>query len=222
MNEIYQQYANSVYRFLLSKTRNEDIAEELTQETFYQAIRSINKFDGSCKLSTWLFGIAKNQYFNYSRKNPILQDVSEYEEKLKSNENVDEKIISSFERVDMIRALHECKEPYREVLYQRIFGNLSFREIGDVLGKSENWARVTYYRGKEQLKKEIDFLKKNRKHLETILGVTIGLAISIAIAGLIFALQLAKHLIFIQATNILCPRPFQNRWNIIFLSLILI
>ncbi|MEE1101279.1 MAG: sigma-70 family RNA polymerase sigma factor [Agathobacter sp.] len=201
MNEIYQQYANSVYRFLLSKTRNEDIAEELTQETFYQAIRSINKFDGSCKLSTWLFGIAKNQYFNYSRKNPILQDVSEYEEKLKSNENVDEKIISSFERVDMIRALHECKEPYREVLYQRIFGNLSFREIGDVLGKSENWARVTYYRGKEQLKKEIDFLKKNRKHLETILGVTIGLAISIAIAGLIFALQLAKHLIFIQATH---------------------
>ena len=153
MNEIYQQYANSVYRFLLSKTRNEDIAEELTQETFYQAIRSINKFDGSCKLSTWLFGIAKNQYFNYSRKNPILQDVSEYEEKLESNENVDEKIISSFERVDMIRALHECKEPYREVLYQRIFGNLSFREIGDVLGKSENWARVTYYRGKEQLKK---------------------------------------------------------------------
>ena len=136
MNEIYQQYANSVYRFLLSKTRNEDIAEELTQETFYQAIRSINKFDGSCKLSTWLFGIAKNQYFNYSRKNPILQDVSEYEEKLESNENVD-----------------ECKEPYREVLYQRIFGNLSFREIGDVLGKSENWARVTYYRGKEQLKK---------------------------------------------------------------------
>lgn len=201
MNEIYQQYANSVYRFLLSKTRNEDIAEELTQETFYQAIRSINKFDGSCKLSTWLFGIAKNQYFNYSRKNPILQDVSEYEEKLESNENVDEKIISSFERVDMIRALHECKEPYREVLYQRIFGNLSFREIGDVLGKSENWARVTYYRGKEQLKKEIDFLKKNRKHLETILGVTIGLAISIAIAGLIFALQLAKHLIFIQATH---------------------
>lgn len=201
MNEIYQQYANSVYRFLLSKTRNEDIAEELTQETFYQAIRSINKFDGSCKLSTWLFGIAKNQYFNYSRKNPILQDVSEYEEKLKSNENVDEKIISSFERVDMIRALHECKEPYREVLYQRIFGNLSFREIGDVLGKSENWARVTYYRGKEQLKKEIDFLKKNRKHLETILGVTIGLAISIAIAGLIFALQLAKHLIYIQATH---------------------
>lgn len=201
MNEIYQQYANSVYRFLLSKTRNEDIAEELTQETFYQAIRSINKFDGSCKLSTWLFGIAKNQYFNYSRKNPILQDVSEYEEKLESNENIDEKIISSFERVDMIRALHECKEPYREVLYQRIFGNLSFREIGDVLGKSENWARVTYYRGKEQLKKEIDFLKKNRKHLETILGVTIGLAISIAIAGLIFALQLAKHLIFIQATH---------------------
>ena len=153
MNDIYQQYAKSVYRFLMSKTRNEDLAEELTQETFYQAIRSIDKFDGSCKLSTWLFGIAKNQFFNYSRKNPVLQDISEYQEELESDEKVDDKVITSFERVELIRLLHNCPEPYREVLYQRIFGNLSFREIGEVLGKSENWARVTYYRGKEKLKK---------------------------------------------------------------------
>ena len=153
MNDIYQQYAKSVYRFLMSKTRNEDLAEELTQETFYQAIRSIDKFDGSCKLSTWLFGIAKNQFFNYSRKNPVLQDISEYQEELESDEKVDDKVITSFERVELIRLLHKCPEPYREVLYQRIFGNLSFREIGEVLGKSENWARVTYYRGKEKLKK---------------------------------------------------------------------
>ena len=111
----------------------------------------------------------EKQYWNPSNIRNIKEsEVSilrrwEYEEKLKSNENVDEKIISSFERVDMIRALHECKEPYREVLYQRIFGNLSFREIGDVLGKSENWARVTYYRGKEKLKKEIKELNLIRK-----------------------------------------------------------
>lgn len=153
MNTIYQQYAKSVYRFLLSKTLNEDVAEELTQETFYQAIRSIDRFDGSCKLSTWLFGIAKNQLFNYRRKNPVMRDVVEYAEELAGCDSVDEKVMASFEKVELVRLLHNCKEPYREVLYQRIFGNLSFREIGEVLGKSENWARVTYYRGKEQLRK---------------------------------------------------------------------
>lgn len=153
MNDVYQQYAKSVYRFLFSKTLNADLAEELTQETFYQAIRCIDRFDGSCKLSTWLFGIAKNQLLNYRRKNPAMQNVAEYEEELVAGDRVDDTVMASLEKVELVRMLHNCKEPYREVLYQRIFGNLSFREIGEVLGKTENWARVTYYRGKEQLRK---------------------------------------------------------------------
>lgn len=152
MEEIYRTYAKSVYRFLYSKTLDEDLSEELTQETFYQAIRCIKKYDGSCKLSTWLFGIARNQLFNYRRKNPMCTDIEECPEET-TGESVDDTVIASFERVEIMKLLHNCKEPYREVLYQRIFGNLSFREIGDVLGKTENWARVTYYRGREQLKK---------------------------------------------------------------------
>ena len=155
MNNVYQQYAQSVYRFLLSKTRNEDLAEELTQETFYQAIKSIHRFDGSCKLSTWLFGIAKNQWYNYTRKHPQMQDISEYQDELKSDDSAEDVVLKSLNRVELVRMLHNCPEPYREVLYQRIFGNLSFREIGEVLGKSENWARVTYYRGKQQLKERM-------------------------------------------------------------------
>lgn len=73
MNEIYQKYARSVYRFLYAKTRNKDIAEELTQETFYQAIKSIDKFDGSCKLSTWLFGIAKKDVKAYGKSEIALE-----------------------------------------------------------------------------------------------------------------------------------------------------
>ena len=70
MEEIYQRYAKTVYHFLLARTRNEDLAEELTQETFYQAIRSIDRYDESCKLSTWLCGIAKNVLLTYRRKHP--------------------------------------------------------------------------------------------------------------------------------------------------------
>ena len=153
MKEIYQQYAQRVYRLLLTKTRQKDLAEELTQETFYQAIRCIDKFDGSCKLSTWLFSIAKNQLYNYKRKHPQMQDISEYQEELVSGDSVEETVMKSMDRVELVRKLHNCPEPYREVLYQRIFGNLSFREIGEIAGKSENWARVTYYRGKEKLKR---------------------------------------------------------------------
>ena len=155
MNNVYQQYAQSVYRFLLSKTRNEDLAEELTQETFCQAIKSIDRFDGSCKLSTWLFGIAKNQWYNYTRKHPQMQDISEYQDELKSDDSAEDVVLKSLKRVELVSMLHNCPEPYREVLYQRIFGNLSFREIGEVLGKTENWARVTYYRGKQQLKERL-------------------------------------------------------------------
>ena len=71
MDEIYQTYARTVYKYLLSKTQNEELAEELTQETFYQAVRCIKRFDGSCKLSTWLCAIAKNQLRAYHVNRPV-------------------------------------------------------------------------------------------------------------------------------------------------------
>lgn len=153
MNEIYQSYALTVYKYLLTLSRSDDIAEELTQETFYQAVKSINRFNGSCHISTWLCAIAKNQFLSYCRKHPDMKGL-----------DIDDKVVSSAEdeavayenRVEILKRLHLCPEPYREILYLRIFGDLSFKEIGDILGKTENWARVTFYRGKEKLRKELE------------------------------------------------------------------
>ena len=153
MDEIYQTYARTVYKFLLSKTQNEDIAEELTQETFYQAVRCIHRFDGSCKLSTWLCAIAQNQLRAYQRKHPIKESIDDHEDL--TGTSVEAEIFSQIERVDLLKKLHLCPEPYREILYLRIFGNLSFREIGEIMGRTENWARVNFYRAKERLKKEM-------------------------------------------------------------------
>ncbi len=135
----------------MSKTLDTDLAEELTQETFFQAIRSADRFDGSCALSTWLCAIAKNVLRTHLRKN-------------KSHENLDDEAISgklaapeqedTLARMELIKKLHTLQEPYREVMYLRVFGGLSFKEIGEVQEKSENWARVTFYRGKERLRKE--------------------------------------------------------------------
>ena len=151
MDKIYMEYADLVYRFLLAKTANPDLAEELTQETFYQAIRSSHRFDGSCKVSTWLCAIAKNQLLAYLRKNPVHEDVEEV--KL-STQSAEDDYLQTQTRVQLLKQLHSLAEPYREVMYLRLFGELSFREIGDILEHSENWARVTFYRGKEMLRRE--------------------------------------------------------------------
>ena len=152
MDEIYQEYAKTVYRFLLSRTRSEDLAEELTQETFCQAIRTSGRYDGSSKVSTWLLGIAKNVLFTYQRKHPQHEDIEDQEIPTESAEDA---AIRSVERVELLRKLHGLREPQREVVYLRVYGGLSFREIGDVFSKTENWARVTFYRAKEELRKEL-------------------------------------------------------------------
>ena len=149
MEDIYQQYAQTVYRFLMSKVHDPDLAEELTQETFYQAIRTSDRFNGSSKVSTWLCGIAKNVLFTYQRKHPLMEDVEEAGLKSASAEK---EAISELNRMEILKELHGLPEPYREVLMLRLFGGLAFREIGEVMEKSENWARVTFYRGKEKLK----------------------------------------------------------------------
>lgn len=152
MDEIYQQYAQTVYKYLISLTRNEDLAEELTQETFCQAIKSIHRFDGKSKVSTWLCGIAKNLFFTYLRKHPAHENIDEVDVPVESAEK---EALENLGKVELMKKLHGLEEPYREVTYLRAFGGLSFAEIGEVLGKTENWARVTFYRGKEKLRKEV-------------------------------------------------------------------
>lgn len=151
MAEIYQEHSKTVYRYLLSLTHDESLSEELTQETFYQAIRTSQRFNESCKVTTWLCAIAKNMLLNYRRKHP--QNL-ELEETTQSVPSAEEEVIAGIGKVELMKRVHELDESVREVIYLRIFGNLSFAEIGTILGKTENWARVTFYRGKEKLKQK--------------------------------------------------------------------
>lgn len=152
-DQIYQQYAQRVYKFLMSLTGDEDVAEEVLQETFYQAIKNIHKYDGSCKITTWLCAIAKNQLLVYRRKNPITE---EYDNDSQETPSTEDQVIQSIQKADLLKRIHTFNEPFREILYLRIFGELSFREIGEIFGKTENWARVTFYRSKEKLRKGIE------------------------------------------------------------------
>lgn len=153
MEEIYKSYAMTVYKYLLSMTHDEDLSEELTQETFYQAIRTSDRFDESCKVSTWLCAIAKNVLFTYRRKHPVTEEM---DETLPAGASTENEALGNLGRMEVLRLLHGLPEPGREVMYLRVFGGLSFAEIGEVHGKSENWARVTFYRAKEKLRKDVE------------------------------------------------------------------
>ena len=155
LDGIYRQNADTVFRFLMSMTGSADLSEELTQETFYQAVKSIDKYDGSSKISTWLCGIAKNVFLADLRKRR--------KESPSEPETLPEMTVASAEDTyikerdikAILKAIDEHPEPGREVLRLRLMGGLSFKQIGDALGRTETWARVTYYRAKQMIVKEL-------------------------------------------------------------------
>lgn len=151
IEEIYEMYSQKVFLFLLSKTNNEDIAEELTQETFFQAVQCIERFEGNSSILTWLCGIAKNVW---------LKDLRNRKETLSIDDNILEitnkqEIDVRWEQKEILQLIHDMNEPVREVMYLRLISNLSFAEIGEIIGKTENWTRVTFFRGKQKIVKEI-------------------------------------------------------------------
>lgn len=150
-DEIYRLYVNDVYRFLISIIGDEKIAEELTQETFYRALRGIDKFKGNCKMSVWLCQIAKNLYYSYSKKEKANYK-QELNETLHTDTEIDERVITSQNNISLHKILHSIEEPYKEVFSLKVFAELSYRQISEIFGKSEAWARVTYYRAKEKIK----------------------------------------------------------------------
>lgn len=138
-----------MFRFLLSLTRDTSLAEELTQETFYKAMKGISGYQSKSKLSTWLCQIAKNTYYSYQRKHSRLTHESEKEA---SEGDVLSDLLHQ-ENIQLLhQALHDLPEPYREVFTLRVFAELNHQQIATLFGNSENWARVTFYRAKAKIR----------------------------------------------------------------------
>ena len=154
----FEEYGMFVFKYLMSLCGNADLAEELTQETFYRAIRSSGKFDGSCKVSTWLCQIAKNTLYDHLKKQKKQLLGEEQPETAESHggEIFEEKLAQRSQAMEIHKVLHGLSEPYKEVFSLRTFGELKFSEIGMLFGKSENWARVTYYRARVKIREELE------------------------------------------------------------------
>jgi len=152
--EVYNLYFREVYRYALSLCRNESVAEEITQETFYKALAKLDSFDGKYKISVWLCQIAKNTYISMYRKDKYLNRNTDAEQ-FQSNENFEEYFFDKETAFAIHKVLHTLNEPYKEVFSLRTFGELSFKQIAELFEKTEAWARVTYHRARLRIKEEL-------------------------------------------------------------------
>ena len=151
LEQLYEKYSLPLYRFLLSLTGSAQDAEELLQETFYQALKGIDRFEGRCSSYTWLCQIGKNIWCKElnKRKRFYKQPIEEME--LSKEERLLEQMVKQEERQHLRKAVWNLKEPYREIVMLHIYGENSLKEIAVSFGKSESWARVTFYRAKQML-----------------------------------------------------------------------
>lgn len=152
-DQIYDQYFRDVYKYILTISRSPQTAEEITQETFFRALKNIEAFRGDCDIRAWLCKIAKNEYFRMMEKGKkySIQPVPEQPADLDTEGD----FIKKEDSFRIYQALHFIEEPYKEVFSMRIFGELSFEKIGLIFGKTESWARVTYYRAKQKIREKI-------------------------------------------------------------------
>mgnify|MGYP000846745478 CR=1 FL=1 len=156
--KVYMRYFQVIYRFLLSLSGDAHLSEELAQEAFMKAMKSAGQFEGRSAPETWLCGIAKNCYFDHLRRQkhrhfgdlPDLPAPS-FEEELEDQES----------RLRIHQVLHDLQEPYKEVFTLRVFGELSYAQIGALFDKSEAWGRVTYYRAKVKIRETLEKEKDN-------------------------------------------------------------
>ena len=150
---LYNTYFNDVYLYILRLSRDEHTAEEITSDTFFKAMKSIDGFRGDCDVRVWLCQIAKNCYYSQMKKtkSTVQADELELEETLDQASNAADEYIRCEDVARIQRLLHDIGEPYKEVFMWRTYADLSFKQIAQIFGKSENWACVTYHRARKKI-----------------------------------------------------------------------
>ena len=152
---IYTTYFRDVFLYIRRLSHDEHIAEEITSETFFKAMNSIDRFRGDCDIRVWLCQIAKNCYYSYLKKAGRTDRIEDIEIP-EQEESFEERLSQQDQAVQIQKILHDIPDPYKEVFMWRVFAELSFKQIGQMFGKSENWACVTYHRARNKIKEKLE------------------------------------------------------------------
>lgn len=153
--QMYSLYFLDVYKYIRRLSNDEHIAEEITSETFFKAVRTIESFRSECDLRVWLCQIAKNCYYTHLKKIEKHRPLEELKQVNSTQPSLEERFEDKSQAECIIEALHDIPEPYKEVFMWRVFAELSFKQIGKMFGKSDNWACVTYHRARIMVKERI-------------------------------------------------------------------
>ena len=151
--EIYKEHFNGVYKYVCSLCRDPAAAEEITQESFYKAMENLDKFRGETRLFVWLCQIAKNTYIDHYRKQK--RHTSDEALTVLQSGDLEEAFFDKETAMRALRLLHGLSEPYKEVFTLRVYGQLPFSQIGQLFGKSDSWARLIYYRAKQEIRRNL-------------------------------------------------------------------
>lgn len=151
LDEIYRLYASDVYHFILKLSQDETLAMDILQDTMLKAITSIDKFKGECSMKTYLCTIARNEYYNHLKRADHRNLPLDAAQNAAADEPLEHRISDKMQAIQLHRMLHRLDEPYKEIFMLRVFAELKFSEIGSLFGKSENWARVTFFRAKAKM-----------------------------------------------------------------------
>ena len=163
---IYRFYFKDVFLYLCALTGNEVLAEEITQETFWKALKKISQFDGSKDIRAWLFTIAKHTYFtHYKKQKHLIMQEDILQNTVTEGPSLLQGLIQEESAFLIHRFLHTMAEPYKEVFHLRVFGELPYEKIGLLFGKSANWARVTFYRAKKQVIEYMEAMQDEKSQL---------------------------------------------------------
>lgn len=155
--DMYQRFFKDVYLFVFSISKDRQIAEDITQETFFKALKEIKNFRGDCSVKSWLCQIAKNLYISQTRKKSMisLEDMDAVPNQIATT-NIEQEYIQKEDKLSVYKVLHFLEEPYKEIFLLRTLGDLSFKEIADVFHKTESWARVTYHRARLKIQEALE------------------------------------------------------------------
>ena len=153
--KIYKRYFNDVFLFLKKLSKDGSIAEEITSETFFKAMHSIDNFRGETDVRVWLCQIAKNCYFSYLKKQQRIENIDDIDFP-DNQDTIEEQIAKQYDAMQIHLLLHNLAEPYKEVFMLRVFGELSFKQIADIFQKTDNWACVTYHRARNKILEQLE------------------------------------------------------------------
>ena len=152
---VYRQYFWDVELYLRAITKDESLAEELTEQVFFQALKALPKFRGDCDIRTWLCAMARNAYLSHLRKTKPTEDIGNLQIP-DPRKALEDQIADRQQAMIVHRVLHDLPEPYKEVFSLRVFGQLSFEDIGSIFGRTANWACVTYHRARQKIRDKME------------------------------------------------------------------